>query len=51
MTEQMKQVRAAAIALDKEYWSLIEKARAANWECDQCWKLFHKLEKENQVLT
>jgi hypothetical protein len=49
MTERMAQIRADAIALDKEYWSLIEKAKAAKWESDACWKLLFKLEKENQV--
>ena len=49
MTERMARIRADAIALDKEYWALIEKAKAAKWEADECWKLFHKLKEENQV--
>lgn len=48
MTERMKQVRADAIALNKEYWNLIAKANAAKWECDQCWDLFNKLKKEQE---
>lgn len=48
MTERMKQVRADAIALNKEYWSLLEKAKAANWESDRCWELFNRLKKEQE---
>ena len=51
MTERMAQVRADAIALNKEYWLLLEKAKAAKWESEQCWELFKRLkdEQENQA--
>jgi hypothetical protein len=46
--EQIAQAKADAIALNKQYWSLTEKANAAKWEGEQCWKLFKKLKKELQ---